>query len=296
MNSLINKIRCKFLGLKPKKKSARNVYSKHGKIVQMGNGWNEYRNIITNSCGHFADLNIFCIRLEDYLRTLDIPGEFKVSIRSLPKPETESCVRIWQEEEEDAPSKIRYTQKLFDIDRRIRVLEQERWVDKKLHLGQTRQLEYLEADVASLKKREKALPDQENDVGLAEGLSGILENVQLMEEMRDEPVEFQQARATFLSQVRALESQKKTREPYFTDLLTMIDVGLTYADETELTEESFSVLRDAVRCASSEVTNDTLRELRKRFRDNGINILKPLNPQAGVGELLKETFKNELTA
>jgi len=193
--------------------------------------------------------------------------------------------------EEIEPGRIRYGQKLIELDRRMKVLESEREVNKEIRFAQTRQMEYLEADVESLKEKEKGPSEQADKVKFTTAFQHLLENVGIMEEMRDDPIEFEQARASFLSQLRGLEVLKPTREPYFTDLLTIIDVGVAYADGTELTEESFNVLRDALRSMSREVTSATLKELRKRFRESGINILKPLDLRANVGELLKEIFK-----
>lgn len=185
----------------------------------------------------------------------------------------------------------KYNEKLVDLDRRMIALEQGREVDKKIRLSQTRKLEYLEADVESLKIKEKGQSYQADKVQFTVVFQHLLENVDIMEEMRNEPIEFEQARASFLSQLRGLEALKPTQDPYFIDLLTIIDVGVTYTDGTELTEESFNVLRDAVRSMSREVTISTLKELRKRFRESGINILKPLDLRANVGELLKEIFE-----
>lgn len=185
-------------------------------------------------------------------------------------------------------SRIRYEQKLAEIDRRMILLEEKRGLDSNIQLSHSSQLEHLEANVQSLKR---GVSDQAGEVQLSDEVQRLLGYLATMEVMRDEPTEFEQARATFLGELRALERRKQTREPYFADLLTMIDVGITYVDGTELTEDSFAVLRDAVQGIPCEVTSDILRGLRKRFRDSRINILKPLDPNASIGELLKETFK-----
>jgi len=111
-----------------------------------------------------------------------------------------------------------------------------------------------------------------------------------MKEVLDDPAEFEQARAAFLGELRTMEGRKHARELYFADLLTMIDIGVAYADGSHLNQDSFTVFKEAVRSISQEVTASDLKELRQRFRETGINILKPLIPTDDVKELFKEVF------
>lgn len=308
MSNLLLKIIAKISTLISWQKPARKLHFKHAAFSHMtGTYWGEFLRLYRHPANYvidsFVDYRGVSIknknvesseRMVRFVTVLEKDLRQRKNVPVLHIHYLAQSADVWYtitQGEEIISSKIRYAQKLADIDQRITVLEHEKRADKDVRLGQTRQLEYLEADVASLKRGEGALLGRSDDVRFASELEGILANVRLMEKTRDEPVEFEQARATFLSQVRCLEAQKQTREPYFADLLTMIDIGITYADESELTEESFAVLRDAVQCISNKITSDTLQELRKRFRNSGINILKPLDTQVNMGELLKEIFK-----
>jgi hypothetical protein len=111
-----------------------------------------------------------------------------------------------------------------------------------------------------------------------------------MKEVLDEPTEFEQIRAAFLGELRTMEARKHARETYFTDLLTMIDIGIAYTDGSNLNQDSFTIFKEAVRNISQEVTAADLKELRQRFREAGINILKPLIPTDSVKDLFKEVF------
>lgn len=117
--------------------------------------------------------------------------------------------------------------------------------------------------------------------------------LELLSEMRKnlkEPLGFEQARAAFLSTLRDLEERKQAREQYFTDLLTMVDVGLSYADCSDLTEESIDVLLEAVTSLAQKLTAEDLKYFRKRFREKSIDILRPLKPQVDPVQLIKEIF------
>jgi hypothetical protein len=111
-----------------------------------------------------------------------------------------------------------------------------------------------------------------------------------MEENFDEPVEFEQARAAFLGGLRSLEERKHEREVYFTDLLTLIDVGVSYTECSEMTKEAVKALKEAVKGFSRELTSQDIKDFRKQLRDTGIDILRPLNTEANIGQLMKEIF------
>lgn len=298
MSNLLRKIWNIFGSLKPKEKSTRKTFVVHANL----DDW--YRSKEKNL---FDYCSVFKISLSHDLMHVYRPEEgghfhrmknerlcdaheLDVYEQYIQKSITEDWLDIMRVED-TITNKMRYAQKLEDLDRRMIAVEQERVADKQVQFGHTRELEYIAADVEVLKKEKKALMAQEAEVEFDEDLQALLKNVEVMEEMCDEPVEFEQARATFIGQLRSLEGRKQAREPYFADLLTILDVGIKYVDGTELTENSFSVLRSAVRSISCEVTSDTLSELRKQFRNNGINILRPLDPNVSIDELLTEMFK-----
>jgi len=118
----------------------------------------------------------------------------------------------------------------------------------------------------------------------------LIEYLSQMEENLDEPVGFEQARAAFLSGLRSLEGRKHEREVYFTDLLTLIDVGVSYTDCSEMTKESTRELKEAVKGFSRVLTNQDIKDFRKLLRDAGIDILRPLNVDANISRLIKEIF------
>jgi hypothetical protein len=118
----------------------------------------------------------------------------------------------------------------------------------------------------------------------------LLELLLEMGKNLNEPLGFEQARAAFLSTLRDLEERKQTRELYFTDLVIMIDVGLSYTDSSGLTEESIGVLREAVTGLPRKLTAEDLKYFRKRFREASIDILRPLRAPVDVAQLIKELF------
>jgi len=118
-------------------------------------------------------------------------------------------------------------------------------------------------------------------------LLGLLEE---MEEVLDEPTEYEQVRASFLAELRTLEERKRARELYFGDVLAMIDIGVTYTEAEQLNKNSFSAFREALKSICQKLTSADLKELRKHFRESGINILKPLQTTADIEKILKGLF------
>lgn len=106
----------------------------------------------------------------------------------------------------------------------------------------------------------------------------------------DDPCNFEQTRAAFVSVLRDLGARKQAREPHFTDVLTMLEVGFACTDASDLSAESISVLEEVVSALAHELTADDVRHFRKRFRESGIDILRPLDPAADVSKLIKEFF------
>lgn len=102
--------------------------------------------------------------------------------------------------------------------------------------------------------------------------------------------DLEQACAAFLSVLRELEPRKAARERCFSDLLTMIDVGLSYADLSALTKEGIVVLKDAVTKLGLVVEAEEVKRIRKLFRDNSIDILRPLRETFDLKQALKELF------
>ncbi len=102
--------------------------------------------------------------------------------------------------------------------------------------------------------------------------------------------DLEQVRAGFLSVLRELEPRKAARERCFSDLLTMIDVGLSYADLSALTKEGIVVLKDAVTKLGLVVEVGEVKRIRKLFRDNSIDILRPLRESCDLKQALKELF------
>jgi len=106
----------------------------------------------------------------------------------------------------------------------------------------------------------------------------------------DDPCNFEQTRAAFVSVLRDLGARKQAREPHFTDILTMLEVGFACTDASDLSAESIGVLEEVVSALAHELTADDVRHFRKRFRESGIDILRPLDTAADVSKLIKELF------
>ena len=102
--------------------------------------------------------------------------------------------------------------------------------------------------------------------------------------------DLEQARAAFLSVLRELEPRKAARERCFSDLLTMIDVGLSYVDLSALTKEGIAALKDAVTKLGLVVEAEEVNRIRKLFRDNSIDILRPLRESFDLKQALEELF------
>ncbi len=106
---------------------------------------------------------------------------------------------------------------------------------------------------------------------------------------------FEQKLSSFLSLLDEFEERKGQREIYFSDLLGILKMALVKIECNELTEKGISALREAVSCLGQKVTEQKLKELRGRFRNGGIDLLKPFKSQVDVKSILKEIYPDEIT-
>lgn len=112
-------------------------------------------------------------------------------------------------------------------------------------------------------------------------------------EVLDDPPVFEQKLGKFLGLVRELDKRKTQREIYFSDLLLMLKMALSSVECVEFTEAKLSALRGAVDSLSQKVSPETLKTLRKEFRDSGLDILKPFKSELDIKSILEEIYSNE---
>jgi len=112
-----------------------------------------------------------------------------------------------------------------------------------------------------------------------------------MQQSTDDPLEYEQSRAIFLEKMRELREAKYHREIGFTDLLTMLDIAITYSEPSKLTEKAFDSIREAIYALSLEINNEDLSRFRSNFRESNIDILRPMKERDNLSSDLKELFE-----
>ncbi|GAH53506.1 unnamed protein product, partial [marine sediment metagenome] len=125
---------------------------------------------------------------------------------------------------------------------------------------------------------------------VSKGMCAVLDEIG---EVLDDPLVFEQKLGKFLGLVEELDKRKTQREIYFSDLLLMLKMALSSVECVEFTEAHVSALKGAVASLSQKVTPETLKTLRKEFRDSGLDILKPFKSKLDMKSILKEIYSDE---
>jgi len=125
---------------------------------------------------------------------------------------------------------------------------------------------------------------------VSKGMCAVLDEIG---EVLDDPPLFEQRLGKFLALVGELDKRKTQREIYFSDLLLMLKMVLSSVECLEFTEAHVSALKGAVASLSQKVTPETLKKLRKEFRDSGLDILKPFKSKLDMNSILKEIYSDE---
>jgi len=115
-----------------------------------------------------------------------------------------------------------------------------------------------------------------------------------IEEVLDDPLNFEQQLSKFLCLLEELNERRIEREVYFSDLLSMLHMGLVNIECNELNKDSISALKDSVRALVRKITEEKLKELRSCFRNNAIDVLKPFNSDINIKNILTEMYGNEI--
>lgn len=125
---------------------------------------------------------------------------------------------------------------------------------------------------------------------VSKGMCAVLDEIG---EVLDDPPVFEQKLGKFLGLFGELDKRKTQREIYFSDLLLMLKMALSSVECVEFTETHVSTLKGAVASLSQKVTPETLKTLRKEFRDSGLDILKPFKSKLDMKSILKEIYSDE---
>ena len=115
-----------------------------------------------------------------------------------------------------------------------------------------------------------------------------------IEEVLDDPLNFEQQLSKFLCLLEELNERRIEREVYFSDLLSMLHMGLVNIECNELNKDSISTLKDAVSSLVRKITEEKVKELRSRFRNSGIDVLKPFNSDVNIKNILTEMYRDEI--
>lgn len=115
-----------------------------------------------------------------------------------------------------------------------------------------------------------------------------------IEEVLDDPLNFEQQLSKFLCLLEELNERRIEREVYFSDLLSMLHMGLVNIECNELNKDSISTLKDAVSTLVRKITEENLKELRSRLRNSGIDFLKPFNSDVNMKNILTEMYRDEI--
>ncbi len=115
-----------------------------------------------------------------------------------------------------------------------------------------------------------------------------------IEEVLDDPLNFEQQLSKFLFLLEEFNERRIEREVYFSDLLSMLHMGLVNIECNELNKDSISTLKDAVSTLVRKITEENLKELRSRLRNSGIDFLKPFNSDVNIKNILTEMYRDEI--
>lgn len=116
-----------------------------------------------------------------------------------------------------------------------------------------------------------------------------------MEDVLDDPPSFEAALSNFLKLLEDLYQREEQREVYFSDLLSMLRMSLLSIECDDLTKEGIGAIREALSYLSHEVTESQLKELRQKFRENAVDILRPFKCNVDIKSVLREMYPDELS-
>jgi len=123
----------------------------------------------------------------------------------------------------------------------------------------------------------------------------MVEVLEEMEEALDAPPSFEAALSNFLTLLEDLYQREEQREVYFSDLLSMLRMALLSIECDDLTKEGIGAIREALSYLSHEVTESQLKELRQKFRENAVDILRPFKCNVDIKSVLREMYPDELS-
>ena len=128
---------------------------------------------------------------------------------------------------------------------------------------------------------------------LSNKLLALLDEI---EDLSEEPAAFEQKLSLFLSMLDELDERRIKREIYFSDLLSMIRMGLINIECNELSKKGIEALREAVSSFTHKVTEQKIQDLRSILNKNGIDLLKTFKLEIDTKSVLKEIYGDEITA
>lgn len=125
---------------------------------------------------------------------------------------------------------------------------------------------------------------------IAKVLSGILDEI---EDDLDDPTSFELKLSKFLSVLDQLHAIKAKREIHFSDLLAMLQMATVAIESNELKQSSISVLKEVVTSLTRKVNQETIKGLRHKLRENGINLLQPFRVDLDIRSTMSEIYPDE---
>lgn len=123
----------------------------------------------------------------------------------------------------------------------------------------------------------------------------MIEVLEDMEEALDAPPCFEAALSNFLTLLEDLYKREDQREVYFSDLLSMLRNALLSIECDDLTKGGIGAIREALSYLDHEVTESQLKELRQKFRENAVDILRPFKCNIDIKSVLREMYPDELS-
>lgn len=123
----------------------------------------------------------------------------------------------------------------------------------------------------------------------------LIEVLAEIEEALDDPALFEGVLSKFLCLFEELFKREDEREIYFSDLLSILKMGLLNIECNDLSQGGIGVIREALVCLGRELTQQKLEELRNKLRENGIDILRPFKCNINIKSVLREMYPDEVS-
>ena len=124
----------------------------------------------------------------------------------------------------------------------------------------------------------------------------LLKALDDLEESLDDASVFEQKVGDVLRYLDELDVEGVRREPFFTDLVTLLRLVFSAIECDELNARAVEALRGAVRALPRSISESLLGTVRQRLSESGVDLLRPFKAHIDVAQNLSEMFPDETTA